>query len=122
MIERMTDYVAQNYIPVPECGCWLWLGARDPDGYGKLGIHGRNMIRAHRLFYAFHKGPIPVGMQVCHKCDTPLCVNPDHLFLGSNTDNAVDRERKNRGRFKNHPPKNGRRGRHKRYIDEAQNA
>lgn len=100
MIERMTAHVAQNYIPVPECGCWIWLGARDQYGYGKLGSHGRHMLSAHRLFYTFYKGEIPEGMSVCHKCDTPPCVNPDHLFLGTPLDNARDRERKGRGKFK----------------------
>lgn len=103
MLDRMTEYVVDNYIPVPESGCWIWLGAWDSRGRGKLGRNGKNFIVIPRLFYLFHKGEIPTGMFVCHKCDTPPCVNPDHLFLGTAQDNAVDREQKGRGR-----PRDGR--------------
>ena len=88
----------ENYVPVPESGCWLWLGAVDRYGYGKS--HGTDGWKpVPRLFYIAHVGQIPYGAQVCHKCDTPLCVNPSHLFLGTARDNAVDRERKRRGRW-----------------------
>lgn len=97
---RMTAHVANNYAPVPETGCWIWLGAWDSCGYGKIASSGRNSIGTHRLFYAYYKGPIPDGLQVCHKCDTPSCCNPDHLFIGSVSDNAVDREVKGRGRWR----------------------
>lgn len=99
MIERMTDYVANNYAPVTESGCWLWLGAVDGKGYGKLGQHGRNFIAAHRLFYTFHVGPITGGLHVLHKCDTPLCVNPTHLRLGTHQENMKDMQAKGRSRW-----------------------
>lgn len=91
-----TAYNMQNYMPVPESGCWLWLGGTTPNGYGRAST-ARAHVVAHRVFYAYHKGPIPDGLQVCHKCDTRLCVNPDHLFLGTQSDNANDMYRKGRG-------------------------
>jgi hypothetical protein len=99
MLDRMTNYVSRNYATVPESGCWIWLGAWDSDGYGKLGNGGRNFIAVHRLFYAYYKGEIEDGKSVCHTCDTPCCINPEHLFLGTAQDNAVDREKKRRGRW-----------------------
>ena len=97
----MSDAFLSNYIPVPESGCWLWLGGTSRHGYGQLGGHRKNVL-AHRAFYVAHKGEMPAGVCVCHKCDTPLCVNPDHMFLGTQKDNAIDRERKNRGRHRAH--------------------
>ena len=74
--------------------CWLWtgnLGAR----YGQLLI-GYRTVKAHRFSYELHIGPIPPGMNVLHKCDVPACVNPAHLFLGTQKQNFEDMERKGR--------------------------
>jgi hypothetical protein len=72
------------------------MHGRDQDGYGHYWFN-RKTIRAHRVSYQLYVGPIPSGMFVCHKCDTPPCVNPDHLFLGTQVDNATDRQAKGRG-------------------------
>ena len=75
--------------------CWLWMGARNERGYGNVRINGRT-VRAHRLAYELLRGPIPAGMVICHHCDTPACVNPDHLFIGTMADNIRDRDEKGR--------------------------
>lgn len=76
-------------------GCWVWTGAKNRDGYGVLGV-GRKQYRAHRVSYMTFCGPIPEGRLVCHKCDTPPCINPDHLFLGTPRDNSQDMVAKGR--------------------------
>lgn len=77
--------------------CWLWTAAKTPDGYGKLGIRCY-MEYAHRLSWEMHRGPIPAGMLVLHRCDTPSCVNPAHLFIGTQFDNMQDMVAKGRRR------------------------
>jgi hypothetical protein len=80
-----------------EEGCWEWTGAFRTGGYGHLNVGGR-FRAAHRHSWELHNGPIPEGMLVCHHCDNRKCVRPDHLFLGTYSDNALDREQKGRGR------------------------
>lgn len=77
--------------------CWPWLGARTSAGYGQL-VYGRHpqKIYAHRFSYELHFGAIPHGMVICHKCDNPACVRPDHLFVGSQADNMADCSAKGR--------------------------
>lgn len=69
--------------------CWLWTACVDKDGYGMIRVDRKNK-RAHRLAYELTIGPIPDGMVVCHRCDTPTCVRPGHLFLGTDRDNMDD--------------------------------
>lgn len=80
--------------------CWLWTGCLTGNNkYGAIGSGvGSRCFRAHRVSWEIHFGPIPNGLRVLHKCDVPACVNPSHLWLGTLSDNALDRERKGRGR------------------------
>ena len=76
-------------------GCWLWSDAPDRYGYGRLQI-GPRAVKAHRISFEMHKGPIPPGHMVCHRCDTPACVNPEHLFSGPAEVNVSDMMAKRR--------------------------
>lgn len=87
-----------SYIPEPNSGCWLWLrsvkGKKGTNNYGSIHRNGRS-FSAHRYSWMKHLGRIPNGMFVLHKCDVRCCVNPDHLFIGTQSDNIVDCVRKN---------------------------
>lgn len=76
--------------------CWPWTGARHVRGYGSFGFGGR-LHYANRISFRLYNGPIPDGMYSCHKCDSPCCVNPRHLWAGTHLQNMQDRERKGRG-------------------------
>jgi hypothetical protein len=88
----------RNHHKVDETGCWEWLGAKYSNGYGAIRKDYSSLSRtgAHRAAYEAHHGPIPVGLRVCHRCDNRLCINPDHLFLGTASDNTKDMVRKGR--------------------------
>lgn len=82
--------------------CWHWLGRRDPHGYGIFQVVGTRSRGAHRWAWLLTNGEIPAGVEVCHQCDTPSCVNPDHLFLGTHTTNIRDAITKGRLRPAQH--------------------
>jgi hypothetical protein len=95
--DRFMKYVEA----IPIAGCWLWSGAITGGGYGALDIGGRNgkSIPAHRISWELFKGKIPDGMFICHRCDVRSCVNPLHLFLGTQLDNVIDCVSKGRHAF-----------------------
>jgi hypothetical protein len=89
--------IIQNSVVHPGSRCWHWTGATDKDGYGVLSLSSpHRSCRASRFSYQVFKGPIPDGLLVLHTCDVTGCVNPDHLFIGTYTDNVLDCKNKNR--------------------------
>jgi len=90
-------------------GCWLWKGGTDNDGYGMFRgkWDGYLYKRAHRFSFAMHSGKHPDMLHVCHSCDTPRCVRPDHLFLGTAAVNQADKWAKGRGKGVNQGERHG---------------
>lgn len=87
---------ARFWEKVDQAGdCWVWLAHKDHAGYGQF-TYGLKTIRSHRVAWILTHGEIPNGLFVCHKCDNPSCVRPDHLFLGTHSDNMRDSYRKGR--------------------------
>lgn len=76
------------YVDTP---CWVWTACVNRRGYGQIGVRTSRPVAAHRVSWELHHGPIPTGQHVLHRCHNPGCVRPDHLYLGSYTDNAKDR-------------------------------
>lgn len=95
MLPNTIDKLLGKVEKVTESGCWIWMGYTNPQGYGRTPWSGR-ILAAHRIIYEHFKGPIPEGMLACHSCDVPSCCNPDHIFIGTEYDNAIDAFRKGR--------------------------
>jgi hypothetical protein len=81
--------------PEPNSGCWIWTASTDRKGYGQMNL-AKKLIRVHRFSYELAKGTIPPGMAILHACDTPSCINPDHLSAGSQQANLRDMRKKGR--------------------------
>jgi hypothetical protein len=93
--QPIQNRIEKNYMPVTECGCWIWTGGLDKDGYGKICIDGMNQ-RAHRVSFELHREKIPDGECALHTCDIRCCINPDHIFIGTRADNMTDKCAKDR--------------------------
>src|SRR5713101_6666491 len=92
---KLTD-IWNLYTVVGEC--WIWQGNLSDRGYGHFWFGGKDgrPLRAHRISWELTNGPIPAGILVCHKCDNPPCIRPQHLFLGNESDNIRDSLKKGR--------------------------
>ena len=109
------------WTPEPNTGCWLWMGRKlvVRGGYGVFTHRpsGTLQHRAHRVAWELYKGKIPKKLHVLHRCDMPLCVNPDHLWLGIQADNMRDKAMKRRQRQGSRHPMY----KHGRYIGQKKN-
>jgi hypothetical protein len=93
-MKHLQNLIENNSIPEPNSGCWLWLGAIDKNNYGTRRIGPRKNNKnyyAHRLAFEAFRNKIPKNLQVNHICDNSLCVNPEHLYLGTQQDNMKDK-------------------------------
>ncbi len=98
-VPELKKFWAKVKIIDDEKSCWEFTGSRDKDGYGRIGVERKGFkktYKAHRLSWTLQNGPIPDENCICHRCDNPPCVRPDHLELGTVWDNNHDKEKKNR--------------------------
>ena len=114
----LADRLERLSIRCPMSGCWIFMGWLLPHGYGHIGRGGRarGTLLAHRAAWIAHRGEIPAGKCVLHRCDVRCCVNPEHLFLGTLQDNTNDMMAKGRHRI---GPRYGEKNAFSRLTDEA---
>lgn len=99
--------------------CWLWTKSLSRYGYGQQWVGGKNWI-THRLAWTLTNGEIPKGLCLCHRCDNPACVRPDHMFLGTQRDNLRDMRAKGRERnYRTDPPRGELNGRARLTVDDV---
>lgn len=97
-VEKVRQKFEDKFMPEPNSGCWLWLssnGGEGHRGYGRVYFRRKQWL-AHRVSWTLYRGEIPDNLYILHKCDMPRCVNPDHLFVGTLSDNSQDMVRKGR--------------------------
>lgn len=97
---HIPERIERYSMPIPESGCIVWTSTVGSNGYPFLEHRGK-IIYLHKYVYKMINGPIPKGLWILHKCDVKSCINPNHLYAGTPTQNAQDRERRGRG----NPPK-----------------
>ena len=100
----LSDKLDHLSMPEPNSGCQLWLGCTYRHGYGQINWRGRARA-AHRLAWEVANGPIPDGLVVCHRCDVAGCINPQHMWLGTQADNIRDMMSKGRSRHSKGVPR-----------------
>lgn len=96
-MKELKERLFENSIPEPNTGCWLWTKSTR-NGYGRIRVNGKKES-AHRISFLLFNGMIPESMGVLHKCDTPSCINPEHLWVGTHRDNMMDALKKGRSRI-----------------------